>query len=144
VEFLEQAFKLQVPSSPENLAMIREFVARVGAQAGLSEDDVAKLELVVDEACANVIEHAYGNDVSQEITVRATFDDKEIRIGIVDAGCGFDPSNVPSEELSKLIAERRSGGLGLRIIRTLMDQVRYEIEPGKKNELQMVKRLRKE
>jgi anti-sigma regulatory factor (Ser/Thr protein kinase) len=141
---LEQTFLLQVPSSAENLAMIREFVAQVGAQAGLSEEDVAKLELAVDEACANVIEHAYGNDVTQELTVKATFDEEELRIGIVDVGRGFDPSNVPTEDLAKLIAERKSGGLGLRIIKTLMDQVHYEIEPGKKNELQMVKRLRNE
>ena len=80
----EQTFKLQVPSSPENLAIIRDFVTSVGAQAGLSEEEVANLELAVDEACANVIEHAYGNDVSQELTVRATFDEDELRIGIVD------------------------------------------------------------
>jgi serine/threonine-protein kinase RsbW len=143
VRSFEQTFKLQVPSSAENLAMIRDFVTSVGEQAGLPADDVGKLELAVDEACANVIEHAYGNDVSQELTVRATFDDEEIHIGIVDTGRGFDPARVPSEDLSKLISERKSGGLGLRIIRTLMDEVHYEIEPGKKNELRMVKHLRK-
>ncbi len=140
---LEQTFRLQVPSSPENLLMIRAFVAQVGEQAGLDEADVESLELAVDEACANVIEHAYANDCSQELTVQAVFDENEIRIGIVDVGRGFDPSAVPSEDLPKLVAERRSGGLGLRIIRSLMDQVRYEIEPGTKNELQMVKKLRK-
>lgn len=140
---LEQTFKLQVPSSPENLLMIRAFVAQVGEQAGLDEADVESLELAVDEACANVIEHAYANDCSQELTVQAVFDEDEIRIGIVDVGRGFDPSTVPNEDLSKLVAERRSGGLGLRIIRSLMDQVHYEIEPGTKNELQMVKKLRK-
>ena len=140
---LEQTFKLQVPSSAENLLMIRAFVVQVGEQAGLDPEGVDSLELAVDEACANVIEHAYGNDASQEITVRAVFDADEIRIGIVDGGRGFDPAAVPSEELPKLIAERRSGGLGLRIIRSVMDQVRYEIEPGTRKELQMVKKLPK-
>jgi anti-sigma regulatory factor (Ser/Thr protein kinase) len=140
---LEQTFKLQVPSSPENLAMVRDFVTAVGAQAGLSNGDVAKLEMAVDEACANVIEHAYGNDVAQELTVRATFDEAELRVAVVDTGRGFDPQAQPDGDVKKLIAERKSGGLGLRIIRSLMDQVRYEIEPGKKNELQMVMHLRK-
>ena len=138
---VEQSFKLQVPSSPENLALIRDFVATIGAQAGLAEEGVARLEMAVDEACANVIEHAYGEDRTQELTVRATFDESTLKIGVVDEGRGFDPSRVPSDELPKLISERKSGGLGLRIIRTLMDNVRYEIEPGKKNELQMVMHL---
>ena len=70
---IERKFNLQVPSTTENLAMIREFAAHVGAQAGMDESAVSKLELAVDEACANVIEHAYGSDTSQEVTVRADF-----------------------------------------------------------------------
>ncbi|MBA2501808.1 MAG: ATP-binding protein, partial [Pyrinomonadaceae bacterium] len=57
---IERKFTLQVPSSTENLAMIREIVGNIGTQAGLESADIAKLELAVDEACANVIEHAYG------------------------------------------------------------------------------------
>ena len=141
MESLEHRFRLSVPSSAENLSMIRDFVARVGERAGLPQDEVAKLELAVDEACANVIEHAYGNDRTQEIAIRAVFDEDAVTISIVDTGRGFDPGAVPQEALGKLVAERRTGGLGMRLIRTLMDEVRYEIEPGKQNELRMVKKL---
>ena len=143
MESFEHRFRLSVPSSPENLSMIREFVARVGERAGLPEDEIGRLELAVDEACANVIEHAYGNDRSEEIAIRAVLDGEAVRISIVDTGRGFDPGAVPQEAVGKLVAERRTGGLGMRLIRTLMDEVHYEIEPGKKNELQMVKRLKK-
>jgi serine/threonine-protein kinase RsbW len=71
---LERTFSLKVPSATENLALIRDFVANVGNQAGLGDDDVAKLELAVDEACANVMEHAHGYDSNKEVTIRATFD----------------------------------------------------------------------
>lgn len=141
MEILEQTFSLQVPSSTRNLSMIRDFVGRVAEQAGLDDKERNKIELAVDEACANVIEHAYGHDVTKEVTVRASFDDDVVRISVVDSGAGFDPLEVKQEELAKLIEERRTGGLGMRLIRTLMDEVRYEIEPGKKNELHMVKRL---
>ena len=67
----EQTFRLDVPSSSENLALIREFISTVGIQAGLEEDGVARLEMAVDEACANVIEHAYGQDRTKELTVRS-------------------------------------------------------------------------
>ena len=139
---LEQKFCLQVPSSTRNLAMIREFVVKVAEQSGLSESDRGHLELAVDEACSNVIEHAYGHDVKKEVTVRATFDENELRVSVIDTGAGFDPTGVPQEELGELVARRRTGGLGMRLIKSLMDEVRYEIEPGIKNELHMVKKVR--
>ena len=140
---IERKFTLHVPSSTENLSLIRELVNSVGIQAGLDESDVAKLELAVDEACANVIEHAYGHDISKEVVVRATFDDEVLRIDIEDTGRGFDPDSFKQEELEKLVAQRKSGGLGMRLIKSVMDEVHYEIEPGRKNELHMMKRIRK-
>lgn len=140
---LERKFTLHVPSSTENLAMIRDFVTSVGTQAGLEDEDVSKLELAVDEACTNVIEHAHRGDVTKEVIVRAEFDERALRIEVFDTGAGFDPSAVPQEDVGQLVHERRSGGLGLRVMRTLMDEVSYEIVPGNKNRLRMVKRLHK-
>lgn len=137
----ESSFTLRVQSSTENLSLIREFVAKVGLQAGMSEIDISKIELAVDEACANVIEHAYGNDKTQEVLVRANVDEEKITFHIIDTGIGFDPTQVKQEELEKLIEKRRSGGLGMRLIKTLMDEIQYEIIPGQKNELRMVKKL---
>ena len=107
------------------------------------EKEVGRLELAVDEACANVIEHAYGHDANKEVIVRAKLDENEFSIDIEDTGKGFDPAMVNQEELEQLISKRRTGGLGMRLMKTLMDEVRYEIEPGKKNALHMSKRLKK-
>lgn len=139
----EQSFGLQVGSRTENLALIRGFVNHVAAQAGMNEEETGQLELAVDEACANVIEHAYGNDATREVVVRAVFSDDELRIEIVDSGRGFDPGEIPQADLKQLVAERKTGGLGLRLIRSLVDEVHYEVEPGKTNELRMVKKLRR-
>jgi serine/threonine-protein kinase RsbW len=141
---IEQRFTLLVPSSTQNLALIRDFVTNVGLQAGLGDDDVAKLELAVDEACTNVIEHAHRGDLSKDVVVRATFDERALRIEVVDTGEGFDPAKVPQENLEQMVAKHRSGGLGLRVMKSLMDEVSYEIVPGDKNRLRMVKKLRKE
>jgi serine/threonine-protein kinase RsbW len=143
VQPIERRFVLHVPSSTENLAMIREFVTSVGLQAGMESGELAKLELAVDEACANVIEHAYGHDTSKEVVVRATFDDEALRIDVQDTGNGFDPNSVHPEDVEKLVSERKRGGLGMRLMKSLMDEVRYEIEPGKRNELHMVKWLKR-
>ncbi|MCG3160114.1 MAG: Serine-protein kinase RsbW [Acidobacteria bacterium] len=141
---IERKFTLKVPSSTENLALIREFVTTIGNQAGLDESGVTQLELAVDEACANVIEHAYGHDITKEVIVRAIFDSEALRIAVIDEGRGFDPNKTPQDSVEQLIHERKSGGLGIRLIKTLMDEVSYEIVPGQKNELHMIKKIRKE
>jgi serine/threonine-protein kinase RsbW len=140
---IERKFTLKVPSSTENLAMIREFVTAVGRQAQIEEAEISNLELAVDEACANVIEHAYGHDITKEVVVRAKFDDESLRISVIDEGRGFDPDNTSEDPVEQLIHDRKSGGLGIRLIKKLMDEVSYEIVPGKKNELHMVKKIRK-
>lgn len=136
----ERTFCLQVPSSTENLALVREFVCALGEQAGFSENETIKLALAVDEACTNVIEHAYQNEAAHEVTVRVTVDEEEIAFEVIDRGRGFDPAMEPALPLEELIRRRRGGGLGLRLIRTIMDDVQYRIVPGQMNELRMVKK----
>ena len=140
---MQRTFGLHVPSSTENLAMIREFVSSIGTQAGFSPKEVAQLELAVDEACANVIEHAYGADVTKEVTICATLTEENVQIDVIDTGQGFDPGKIEQKELDKLVSLRKSGGLGMRLIKSLMDEVQYQMIPGQKNELRMVKRRKK-
>ncbi|MBL8228936.1 MAG: ATP-binding protein [Bryobacterales bacterium] len=139
----ERRFLLHVPSSTENLALIRDFVANIGKQAGLSESELSMIELAVDEACANVIEHAYAMDQTQEVMVRARLDADQVEITVIDTGKGFDPSGVVQKDLKRLVEERRSGGLGMRMMKLVMDEVQYQIKPGERNELRMVKKLKK-
>lgn len=143
VSSFEKKFVLHVPSSTENLALIRDFVSKIGAQAGLEQGQVSMIELAVDEACANVIEHAYGSDQTKEVIVRARLNDDTIEIQVEDTGKGFDPGAIEQKELTKLIAERRSGGLGMRMMKMVMDEVQYSIKPGERNELRMIKRLKR-
>jgi serine/threonine-protein kinase RsbW len=140
---IAKKFTLEVPSSTENLVLIRDFVTRIGQQAHLDEQEISNLELAVDEACANVIEHAYGLDTRQEVIIQAICDEEAVRISVIDTGKGFDPTGVTPASIDTLVTERRSGGLGIRLIKALMDEVSYQIQPGQKNELHMIKRLKK-
>ncbi len=139
----ERTFSLHVPSSTENLSMIRDFVKSIGTQSGMEDMDVARLELAVDEACANVMEHAYDADSTKEVSIRAIVDDESVQIEVVDSGKGFDPAAVEQLKVEELVSARRTGGLGMRLMKSFMDEVHYEMQPGVKNELKMVKRLNK-
>jgi len=144
MDAFERSFTLNVPSSTENLAMIRDFVASIGAKAGFDEDEAARITLAVDEACANVIEHAYGSEETHVVTVRARLDNRDLVFDIIDNGRGFVAGQIDELDVEELIRRRKSGGLGLRLIRAIMDEVNYQITPGEKNELHMVKRLRRD
>lgn len=139
----ERTFSMNVPSSTENLALIRDFVSGIGEQVGFDENEAARLALAVDEACANVMEHAYQLEERHEVTVRVVVDADEIKFEIIDTGRGFDPGQTDEMRVEELIKQRKSGGLGLRLIRTIMDDVQYRIVPGEKNELRMIKKLKK-
>lgn len=90
-----------------------------------------------------MIEHAYGLDQTKEVIVRARIDGGAITIEVVDTGKGWDPGAVEQKDLKRLVEERRSGGLGMRMMKLVMDEVEYKIKPGEHNELRMTKRLRK-
>ncbi len=143
MESFEKTFALEVPSSTENLSIIRDFISKIGERAGFDENQTAFIALAVDEACANVIEHAHKEDPTHQVTVRALLDDLKLTLEIVHGGEAFDAAAVRPKTVEELIRERRSGGLGLRIIRTVMDEVEYRIVPGKSNVLRMLKWLKK-
>lgn len=139
----ERRFALHVPSSTENLALIRDFVAKIGKQTGLDENQIAMIEMAVDEACANVMEHAYGSDQTKEVIVRAKIDDDSIEIQVEDTGKGFEPEKIEQKDVRRLAQERKSGGLGMRMMKMVMDEVQYTMKPGERNELRMTKRLKR-
>lgn len=88
---IEKTFRLDVPPSPKNLALIREFVITLGAQAGLGSSEIAKLERAVDEACDEIIQHASGQE-TKEVFVRANLAGSSIAFEIIDKGNGLAPA----------------------------------------------------
>jgi serine/threonine-protein kinase RsbW len=132
-------YQLRLPSQSDNLAIIREFVAKVAKKVGFNSDEASKIELAVDEACTNVIKHAYTNNSNQIIDVQINVDRKKLSIIVSDRGKGFDPAKVKLPDLGESIKKGRKGGLGICLIKTLMDKVDFQIKPGLKNQVKMTK-----
>ncbi|MDZ7372929.1 MAG: ATP-binding protein [candidate division KSB1 bacterium] len=135
----ETTYRLRIPSRTENLEIIREFVSRIARNAGFSEEDVGKIQLAVDEACTNVVKHAYDGDPRKPIDVAVRLDYDRLTIVVTDEGKGFDPKAVEISDISEYLAELRVGGLGIYLMRSLMDEVEYSIQPGVRNQVRMVK-----
>lgn len=131
---------LKIPSQTDNLEIIREFVGKVALKAGLNEDDRNKVELAVDEACANVIKHAYGDDrKNKSINIAVQIDYQKLTILVTDKGKGFDKSKLKLPDMREYLAEMRVGGLGIYLMKTLMDKVDFDMKPGVRNQVKMVK-----
>lgn len=142
---------LTVPGRYDQVRKIVAFVANGAEKAGLNEDAVFHVELCCDEACTNIIEHAYGGEDIGPITVSYDVHPDAFQITIQDDGRTFDPTLVPPPPLSpppdpdidpeNLADELQIGGLGIHFMRKLMDEVQFNFNANGKNTLIMVKKL---
>jgi serine/threonine-protein kinase RsbW len=128
------------PARFEFLDEIREFVSGVAKQGGFSEKDVYAIQLAADEAASNIIEHAYEDVPDGQITITCEMKGASLVITLRDEGKAFDPSRVKQPNLKADLSERKIGGLGIYLMRKLMDEVRYQSSPGAGNTLTMIKR----
>ena len=139
MEHAQQTFKLSVPSDTKNLAVIRDFVERVSRRSPISDDELERLKLAVDEACANVIEHAYKNDNTREITVHIWYDPSQITVDVIDSGTPFDPTNHKPIDINELLG--KSGGMGIRLMKLATDELISDVDEEGHNRLRLVKRF---
>ena len=131
-------YTLKIPGRTNNLERIRTFVAGVARKSGFSEEDVNKIELAVDEACSNVIEHAYAHDEGKDIDIAVRIDFQKLTVIVTDHGKSFHFNGVPMPDMKQYLAELRIGGLGIYLMKMLMDEVEYRSESGR-NEVHMAK-----
>ncbi len=118
--------KITFPARFEYLDEIRDLVAQTAREGGFTEKAVYSLQLAADEAASNIIEHAYAgvSDASFDITCDMRGD--SIIITMRDTGKSFDMSKVKQPNIKADLSERQIGGLGVYLMRKLMDKVSYE------------------
>jgi anti-sigma regulatory factor (Ser/Thr protein kinase) len=133
---------VQFAAKFEYLDEIREFVGEVARAGGFTDKDVYNIQLATDEAASNIIEHAYEKIVDGKLELSCGVRDDAITIILVDHGESFDPSEIPLPDLKADLSNRKIGGLGIFLMRKLMDEVSYEVTAGKGNVLTMIKRKR--
>jgi serine/threonine-protein kinase RsbW len=132
---------LKIESKTEQLVTVRDFVSQAAVKSGFNDEEVGKIALAVDEACTNVIKHAYRYNRTKKITITVQTSNGDFEIIILDNGRQFDPKNIKSPDMKEYLLRPKRGGLGVYLMRSLMDQVEYDIEPGRSNQVRLVKRL---
>ena len=131
--------KLIIKSRTENLSEIRNFVSSAAVLAGFNKETTDNIILAVDEACTNIIKHAYSYMPDGEIILTLKSIKDTFVIEITDHGKSFEPGLIPNPDLKKYLDQRRVGGLGMYLMKTLMDEVKYKTVPGKFNTVSLSK-----
>ncbi len=128
------------------LGLLRDFVRAVANYLEFSPEEATHIELCVDEACTNALEHAYppGSNVAEhhkELVIEILFENGELTIRVVDHGCGMPTTESAVTSLEEYAAPDRARyrGLGMYLIRKFMDRVHIKSEPGKGTTVEMTK-----
>ena len=127
------------PGRFESLEKISEFVQKVARSASLSERDVYAVQLAVDEACTNIIEHAYHGEGKGEIVCTCDVLRDGFKVVLLDRASPFHPDKMPEPVLNAPLDEVKQRGLGIFLMCKMMDDVKFEQSPGGGNRLTMIK-----
>lgn len=138
-----QRFALSTTSHLEQLGEIAAFVENAASACGLNEKQMYDVQMAVDEACSNVIEHAYAGRSNGRIEIVCEERGKELVVTIRDYGKPFDPKQVAKPNTKAPLSDRNIGGLGLYFMYKLMDRVEFDFSSGQGNRLMMTKKIKR-
>jgi anti-sigma regulatory factor (Ser/Thr protein kinase) len=122
------------------ISRLATFIEEVGEAFELTPDVIFNLNLVIEEAVVNVINYAYPKEEHQSIYLSANLHNGSIVFVLTDTGKEFDPTQAPEADITLSAEERPIGGLGIFLIRQIMNEVKYQRIDGK-NVLTLEKKL---
>ena len=123
----------------ENLEKIGKFARQAAHEAGLDSRAMYAVETAVDEACSNIIEHAYGGESDRTITCNYQIFPDRLIITLKDSGRPFDPSTVVEPNLNAALEDQPGHGLGMFFMRRMMDEIEFTHDSKGGNTLTMIK-----
>ena len=130
--------ELRIKNQISELEKVAQFVEEIGEELGLSMELQMNLNLVMEEMVTNVIFYAYPEGVIADIELLAKSDGKELTFVLSDQGKEFDPTAKEDTDLDVNPADRELGGMGIFIVKNIMNKVTYQRLEGK-NLLTMTK-----
>ncbi len=119
------ALSITCPNRLAEIGKAAELIEAFGAAHGLSPEVVFKLNLALDEVVTNIISNAYDDEDEHQIAIRVALDGEGVSVRVEDDGRAFNPLDAPRPDLGLDLAKRPIGGLGVHIVRSVMDALEY-------------------
>ena len=132
---------LTISATLDALAQISEFITDATTRAGLDDHAAWQVQLAVDEAATNIIQHGYDQAAPGEIELAWQIADSQLTVTLRDQGRRFDPEQVPEPDITSPLEERQAGGLGIFLMGRLMDTVQFDFDDQHGNLLTMTKQI---
>ncbi|MFN0088358.1 MAG: ATP-binding protein [Blastocatellia bacterium] len=120
-----ERLEITIGNASAEIGRISEEIDYFVVRHGLPDKIAFELNLAIDEILANIISHGYDDPGPHAIELRCALADGEITLEVEDGGRAFNPFDAPPPDLTASIEDRPIGGLGVHIVRTLMDHVEY-------------------
>lgn len=125
-------YKYKVGCSIENLKGVRDFIRTSLKNHGVSELEISEMVLALDEMCSNLMIHAHKCNPDDLFELHIIIDNSSpVVFEIVDDGTVFDINDFTEPSLDNIVHEKRKGGLGIRLVKSIMDKVEYQSNKGK-------------
>ena len=123
--------EISITNDLQHIENVNDWVEEVCHKLSMSESNTSSMKLAVEEAVVNVINYAYPAGETGDISIEATATAMALKFKITDSGVSFAPTDAPDVDTSLSAEERRIGGLGIFLVRQLMDTINYERIDGK-------------
>lgn len=136
----QDTYSLRMASDVNELGALRAFIQETCGQLGVDADAVQDIMLAVNEAATNVIVHGYRTH-SGLIDVNIARGNGQLIVTLTDQAPRFDPTTVSPPDLTLPLAMRPPGGMGVHMMRQLMDDMQYAVTPNGRNQLTLLKRV---
>ncbi|MBQ2488589.1 MAG: ATP-binding protein [Bacteroidales bacterium] len=124
-------YTLTLHNNVQEVSLLAPFIETIAMENGLDHSLTMELNLAVEEAVVNVMEYAYPQGETGEVTIEVSVADGLLDINIIDSGAPFDPTKKNDPDTSLPVEERSIGGLGIFLVRQVMDTVSYRRDNGK-------------
>ena len=135
-----RSIELTLRNNPADISVVRSALDRFGAEERIPGKVLIEMQVVLDEIVSNVIKYAWPEGGSHEFLVRLTIDETTVGVEVVDDGQAYDPRDAPVPAPVSSGRRRRPGGLGVHLIKQLVDSLEYE-RVDEHNRVSLRKRL---
>lgn len=132
--------QISLPNDIETIPQLNEFIDIVAEEIGLDMSLTMSLNLAIEEAVVNVMEYAYPQGTKGQVDILMSSDGQQLTVVLRDAGTPFDPTQQAEADTSLSVEERPIGGLGIHLVRQIMDSISYRYINGH-NELTLKKNI---
>ncbi len=133
--------RIEIPYNEDDVYKACDFVLSHASTMGFPETEASRIKIAVYEACLNAIQHSRKMSPGDKVSIEVETLENKLQINIYDRGTGFDPEKTNEYDVTEAASHRKTGGMGLHIIRRAMDEVNYEVDRLNGNKLIMIKYL---